>query len=64
MQPPAQSIVSLRSDQISHDFVQLDPGNIQGWKLHSVSGLPALLLQCPHVGNGLPYTWSELLVFL
>lgn len=38
----------MRTGEVTVGFIKLDLENLQVWKLHSLSGQPASLLDCPH----------------
>jgi len=38
----------MRSDEVTQGFIELDLEDLHVWRLHSLSGQPASLLDCPH----------------
>ena len=54
----------MRSDQAAQGFVQLGLENLQGGRLHNLSGQPTLLSDCSHGGKAFPCLWSETLISL
>lgn len=59
VQPPVKSVVSLRSEQVAQGIAQTSLGNLQGWRLHSLSGQPALWFDGPDGEDALPCVQSE-----
>ena len=53
----------MGSNQAAQGFIQLGLENLQGGRLHNLSGQPAPLSNCPHRGKTFPYIQSETLSF-
>lgn len=47
VQPPDKIRVEINSDQVSQGFLQLHLKNLQGQRLHNVSGKLSPMLDCP-----------------
>lgn len=55
---------TLNSAQIAQGFTQLDLRNLQGWRLHSLSGQPVPLLDCVLSDFFVPFTHQNPYTFL
>lgn len=56
--PPACSRTGTRT-WVRWGFVWLKLGNLQGWKLHDLSGQPIPVLRCSPRKTGCPAAWPE-----
>lgn len=60
---PLKVISTMRSDQVTHDFIKSGTGNLQGWRWQNSSGQPVPMMDSPHGEKVFPYNQSETLLF-